>query len=389
LRHSLLSFVLLFFSAPIWCQITVIGTLKSGGLTRDYRLYKPAIYTGAKPVPLVLNLHGYSSNNFEQEYYGSFHAIADTANFLVVMPNGTIDNQGNRFWNTFGGTSTVNDVKFIDNLIDTLQKTYNIDPQRIYGTGMSNGGFMSYALACQLNRRIAAIASVTGSMIVPNLNACQPKRPVPVMEIHGTADPVVPYTGGTLLNFASVPNVVNAWVNFNKCNQTPLITPVPNTNLTDGSQAERIVYSGGTNGATVEHYKIAGGGHTWPGAAFITGVTNQDFNASYEIWRFFRRYRLDALSNADLPENILTHWDIFPNPNHGTVQVNIQLAESAAVRLEVFNLFGQLQTTGLDARLTAGEHQEQLNLQHLPSGIYLMQINSGASQSVKKLVIED
>ncbi|HPI09028.1 MAG TPA: PHB depolymerase family esterase, partial [Saprospiraceae bacterium] len=178
------------FTLP--AQTTLTGTIQSGGLTREYRLYKPAVYNGSTAVPLVINMHGYSSNNLEQEFYGDFRGIADTANFLIVHPNGTLDNQGQRFWNAFGTGSNVDDVGFISDLIDTLSAAYNIDPQRIYATGMSNGGFMSYSLACELNERIAAIASVTGSMAPIKLASCNPQRPVPVMEIHGTADGVVP-----------------------------------------------------------------------------------------------------------------------------------------------------------------------------------------------------
>lgn len=174
-------------------------------------MYKPAAYTGTTPVPLVLNLHGYTSSNFEQLFYGDFRAIADTANFLIVLPNGTLDAQGKRFWNTFGTNSTVDDVAFISHLLDTLQATYNIDKQRIYSTGMSNGGFLSYSLACELNQRITAIASVTGSMIESKVIACKPTRPVPVMEIHGTADATVPYNGSPVSGFVGIPTLVAVW----------------------------------------------------------------------------------------------------------------------------------------------------------------------------------
>jgi polyhydroxybutyrate depolymerase len=386
MRRPLLLSFLIFCVAPTLAQ-TLTGTIKSGGRTREYRLYKPASYTGNKAVPLVINLHGYGSNNFEQEFYGSFKAVADTADFLVALPNGTIDNTGKRFWNTFGGASTVDDVAFIDNLIDSLKAIYNIDPQRIYSTGMSNGGFMSYALACKLNNRIAAIASVTGSMIVPDLNACKPKRPVPVMEIHGTADPVVPYEGGTLLDFAPVPKVIEAWVGFNQCNPMPLITPVPNTNPLDGCTAERIVYAGGKNGAVVEHYKVIGGGHTWPGSIFITGVTNKDFDASFEIWRFFRRYRLDALSDIATPEQRDISWNISPNPSTGALNVRFELPEPAPAQLEVFDLTGRLRSTGSAENLPAGAHQKTLNLGHLNAGVYWVRIRSGAAQAVKRVVL--
>ena len=153
--RNIATLFLLILANALSAQTTILGSIQSGGLTRDYRLYRPAAYTGNTPVPLIINMHGYTSNSLEQEFYGDFRSIADTANFLIVHPNGTLDNQGNRFWNTFGTGSTVDDVAFISDLLDALQATYNIDPQRIYSTGMSNGGFMSYTLACELNDRIA------------------------------------------------------------------------------------------------------------------------------------------------------------------------------------------------------------------------------------------
>ncbi len=346
LRNTITLFCL-FFTGVLLAQATdILGTIQSGGLTREYRLYKPGIYTGATPVPLIINMHGYTSNNFEQQFYGDFRAISDTANFLIVHPNGTLDGQGNRFWNTFGGNEAVNDVAFISNLIDTLSAAYNIDPQRIYATGMSNGGFMSYTLACELNGRIAAIASVTGSMITPKLNACTLQHPVPVMEIHGTADNTVPYNGSALAAFVPIPTLVDAWVALNHCNPTPAFSAVPNTNTSDGCTAEHYVYSGGDAGATVEHYKIIGGGHTWPGTPFVIGVTNQDFRASQEIWRFFRPYRLDLLSDAAAPITAAAHWTAFPNPtgDHLLLQSSQQ---TAVQRIQVWDAAGRLVQTFL------------------------------------------
>jgi len=328
-------------SGILSAQTDILGTIQSGGLTRDYLLYKPVIYNGATPVPLIINLHGYSSSNLEQAFYGDFRSIADTANFLIVHPNGTLDRQGVRFWNTFGTGETVDDVTVIANLIDTLSALYNIDPQRIYSTGMSNGGFISYSLACELNDRIAAIASVTGSMIAPKLAACNPQRPVPVMEIHGTADNVVPYEGSVLNTFVPISTLVNTWVNFNHCNPTPAFNAVPNTNTNDGCTAEHYVYGGGDAGSTVEHFKIIGGGHTWPGSPFIIGITNQDIKASEEIWRFFRKYKLDGLTNATQIEPA-AKWTIFPNPatDYLILQSNLQ---TPIQFIKVWNATGQLE----------------------------------------------
>src|SRR5258706_3847373 len=151
----------LLFCFPLFLsgQQTINGTIMHDGLQRDYILYVPASYVPGTPAPLVLNFHGYTSNAFEQMFYGDFRPIADTAGFLIVHPNGTVDQLGNQHWNVGWGTSTVDDVGFTNALIDSLSAQYDINQDRVYSTGMSNGGFMSYKLACDLSNRIAAIAS--------------------------------------------------------------------------------------------------------------------------------------------------------------------------------------------------------------------------------------
>ena len=340
--RTLTLLIALLGPGALFAQNTITATIQSGGLTREYLLYVPAAYTGATPVPLVFNLHGYGSNNLEQFYYADFRAIADTANFLLAVPNGTFDNSGNRFWAPIVAGAAVDDVGFIRDLLDTLATSYNIDPNRVYSTGMSNGGFMSYALACELNDRIAAIASVTGSMIQVNLNACTPVRPVPVMEIHGTADDVVPYTGLPSATFVAIPAVVEAWVDFNHCNPTPVVTQVPNISTTDACTAERYLYSGGLNGSTVEHFKVIGGGHTWPGSFFSIGVTNQDIQASREIWRFFSQYRLDVLTAAPEPAPFAAHWTASPNPVGDYVVLSPAFPGVSATRVRVYDAAGRL-----------------------------------------------
>lgn len=324
-RLLTLAFLLLFAApATLRAQTTVIRTMLAGGLTREYRLYVPAIYTRTTgAVPLLLNLHGYGSSNQEQENYGDFRPIADTANFLVVHPNGTIDAANNRSWNTFGPRgSGVDDVAFLSTLIDTLARRYRLDLNRVYSTGMSNGGFMSYELACQLGNRIAAIASVTGSMTAGRLAGCTSGRPVPVLEIHGTADSTVPYNGGTPLQFVAIPTLLNSWVLRNGCNPTPTVTAVPDINTTDGCTAERSVWAGGRNGSVVEHFRIIGGGHTWPGSGFPIGVTNQDISASREVWRFVRRYRLALLlPTRGAVEPVAPQLLVLPNPATDLLQL--------------------------------------------------------------------
>ena len=370
-------------------QTTVTGTIRHGGLLREYRLYVPAIYTGSPGRrPLLFNLHGYGSNNQQQEFYGDFRPIADTANFLVVHPNGTFDTANNRNWNTFGPRgSGVDDVGFLSALLDTLSARYRVDPDRVYSTGMSNGGFMSYELACQLSGRVAAIASVTGSMTASRLSTCAAGRPVPVLEIHGTADGTVPYTGGTALQFVAVPTLLASWVQRNGCNPMPIVTPVPDTNTADGCTAERSVWTDGRNGSVVEHYRIIGGGHTWPGSAFTTGVTNRDISASREVWRFLRPYRLKQFALASPTAAQAAGIVIFPNPTAATVTV--RLPATLTLRpgsLTVHDAQGRRLQVRLQPAIGA---DSQFSTAGWANGVYLLRLETTNGQTMQQKLMKE
>jgi polyhydroxybutyrate depolymerase len=247
---------------------------------------------------------------------------------------------------------------------------------------MSNGGFMSYELACKLSNRVAAIASVTGSMAQSRLNACTPQHPVPIMEIHGTADNTVPYNGNVL--FVPVPAVVDYWVRFNGCSPTPTFTAVPNTNTSDGSTAERYVYSGGRNGSVVEHYKIINGGHTWPGAPVNIGVTNRDISASREVWRFLRRYRLSQLGTTlgTATKAAAADITVFPNPAADMVTVRA----GSALRPEQISVADALgKSVPVRATRTA-DGALQVSTKGWRSGVYLLRVESNGQTSIHKLV---
>ena len=161
---------------------------------------------------------------------------------------------------------------------------------RIYSTGMSNGGYFSYHLACNLSTKIAAIASVTGAMSQYTQTICNPSHPTPVMEIHGTADLTVP--------FNDIISGLGYWRSYNNCNPIADTTIIPDLVLGDWSTVEHIVFENGDNGVTTELFKVINGEHTWPGSNFSSGVTNYDINASAEIWRFFSKYDINGLINS-------------------------------------------------------------------------------------------
>ena len=353
--------------------VTYGDSTLSDGVFRRFRTYVPNVYDVTNPTPLVINLHGFGSNAFQQQSYGNFMPIADTANFIIVHPDG-LTLFGSPFWNA-GITSTPNDVQFISDLIDYLKTKFAIDTKRIYCCGMSNGGIMSYYLACNLSNRIAAIASVTGTMFQNWFVSCSPPRPFPIMEIHGTDDTTVPYDGAG--NFSSIDSVTKKWVNHNNCNSTAITYSVPNINAVDNSYAVNYKYTGGSLGSSVELYKVFGGSHSWPGATAIFANTNLDFNASVEIWRFFRQYNLMQFSvPLGLAENSwVSSIDIFPNPTSDLIHINGIIDQD--VTFSVHSIDGKQLTNETSVR--------EISIGHLSKGIYFLRIKNANSQHVIKI----
>lgn len=364
------------WNIPSQAQQLINGSITHDGQQRNYILYLPAAYDGSQAVPLVFNFHGFGSNATQQALYGDFRAIADTANFLIVHPEGTLF-QGNQHWNVGGFTtgSTVDDVGFTSALLDTLAAEYNIDLTRVYSTGMSNGGYMSFLLACRLSDRIAAVASVTGSMTPQTFDNCDAQHPTPVMQIHGTMDATVPYGGASFSK--SIEEVVLYWADYNNCMQPADTTPLPDVNTIDGSTVEHIVFSGGDNGARVEHYKVLGGGHTWPGSFLPLPGTNYDFNATVEIWRFFAQYDLEALGGTVNTRPVALQAPdlrLFPNPT--TSVVNVEGALPLGTTWQLFSPQGRLLRSG---RL----QQPRVDLSGLPAGMYWLKVGEWTKRVVK------
>ncbi len=274
---------------------TITGSFSFGGQTRNFRVHLPPNFSTSTKLPLVLNLHGLGSNGQQQELYTGFNTIADTARLVVVYPDALIGGGGVGGnvpeWNAYGLQSTPDDVGFLSALIDTMYARYNIDLSRVYSTGMSNGGYMTHRLGCALSCRIAAIASVTGLMSPNPLLTCNISRPVPVMQIHGTNDATVPYSG--------VAATISSWVSKNGCPGTPSTSNLSDINTSDNSTVTVDYYGPCNSVSEVILYTINGGGHTWPDATInLPGlVTNHDFNASSTIWNFFNKYNITA---ADL-----------------------------------------------------------------------------------------
>jgi polyhydroxybutyrate depolymerase len=275
-------------------------SLEVDGRTRSYLVHVPKSYDGSKPVPVVLAFHGGLTNADIMVRFSGLSEKADEEGFVVVYPNGTGERERLLTWNAgnccgYARLHQVDDVKFIGAVLDDVEKIVNVDKNRIFATGISNGGMISYRLADEMADRIAAIAAVGGPMASAS---CAPKRPVPILHFHGTDDEYAPLAGGrgpksrSFTNFYSVAHTINAWVKANGCEPKPKVEKLPST-VEDGTSVTRKTYSGGREGSEVLLYEIEGGGHTWPGRpswAYYLGKTTKNVSANEVMWEFFKKH---------------------------------------------------------------------------------------------------
>lgn len=279
----------------------VRGAIEVGGQRRTFLVHLPPSYEQAAALPVMLAFHGGggTGEGMRKLTLEKFDRLADREGFIVVYPDGL-----NRHWND--GRPEVNprvdDVGFISELIKHFVEKYKADEGRIYATGISNGSFFSFRLACELSDRIAAIAPVAAPMGEVLSQRCSPTKPMPVLFIHGTEDPLVPWEGGDVGGFLgkrgralSVSETVSFWVKHNGCRETPKVTYEPDRDPNDGTRVRKDEYNECKGGSEVILDTIEGGGHTWPGGwqylpERIIGKTSRDISACEIIWEFFKEH---------------------------------------------------------------------------------------------------
>jgi polyhydroxybutyrate depolymerase len=284
--------LVLLDAAAFYAANRTTGTITtSAGQRREYILYVPKTYDRSKPTPLVISIHGAVNWPSFQMNLTQWNTLADEQGFIVVYPGG----QGGavKTWHQQGRRNPrrMPDVVFISELIDTLQRSYHIDPARIYANGLSNGGGMSYTLSCTLQDRIAAFGPVGSAVFEPDW--CPDERPAPAIIFHGTADPLAQYHGGKVWMapepFANIPDWTATWARRNRCAPDAIDTRV-------ASDVTRREYTNCANDAAVILYTIEGGGHTWPGgtqlAEWMLGPTNRHIDATRVMWKFFLEHPL-------------------------------------------------------------------------------------------------
>jgi polyhydroxybutyrate depolymerase len=283
------------------CLAACGGTLIQA---RPYKLRTPTPLDESKPMPLVLLLHGYSADGERQDGIMHIGDLVDKERFLLAMPDGTPDSAGNRFWAATDmccnfGALGVDDVAYLNAVIDDVSRRHNVDAKRIFVIGHSNGGFMAHRLACDLAPRIAAIVSVAGAQWM-DVARCKPSGKVSVVQVSGDADPIIQYGGGKMdqgaldglgkmadlkvprlvggpKEYPSAQQTVADWAKLDGCTGEPAEADTIDINPDLEGPETKVLRWKGCAGADVELWTVHGGKHL-PGYG-------PDFNAA--VWRFF------------------------------------------------------------------------------------------------------
>ena len=356
MSRSLITLFLVAASTIAHAQVS--STISHNGITRDHITYVPTGYTQGTPTPLVFVMHGFTQSASAIMNATDFNALAELEGFIVAYPNGV-----NNGWNTnspFPGGSTADDVGYIGALCDTLIAAFSIDTTRIYACGFSAGGYMSHKLGCESPKCFAAIASVSGTINTGDVGECAPQHTPGVLQIHGTSDFIVSYNG-SIFSGLGVQEVLDLWTANLACTTPAVITPI-------NGNVEQQVYAPCNGNATVVHYKISGGGHTWP--------TGSEFNAINVIWDYFQDFTCGDISTM-VQSASAAQLAAWPNPAGDLLFVQ-GLDRSAG-----FTLIDAMGRSVLAGTARAGT--TRIGLEGIGTGAYLLRLLDGSGRTLRIL----
>ncbi len=370
MKKIIYTVLLLTTFANLWGQWSN-QSFTFGGQLREYRMYVPSNYNVVSPTSLVLTLHGLGDNILNFSGVG-MNYIADTANIIVLVPQALADPLLGTAWNSGAGAfgiypnAGVDDIGFLNAMIDSTMANYAVDPLKIYICGFSMGGFMTQRMACESNGRIAAIASVSGTM-GSGLAPCNPSRNIPVAHFHGTNDGTVGYSNNTFGMGAE--SLVQFWVDNNHCD-APIITPLPDI-ASDGLTVDHYVYPNGWALSTVEFFKVNNGDHTW------LFLPQNDIDYTQEIWKFFRKHTFKPVSID--PEKNQDKLSISPNPVLDKLRFILPSAPKSNIQL--YDIQGNVVFSEVGIE---GVNEISLTEYGLSKGVYFLK----ADEQYVKVMIE-
>ena len=363
-----LFFYFLLISFGVKSQI--LQSINHNGVDRVYFYFTPSDYSANQSLPLLIVLHGLTQTGGGVMDITNFNAIAEQEKFIVVYPSG-LNNAWNANMNV--SVSTADDKGFLELLIAHFEQNFNTNPSKKYLCGFSNGAFMSNKMACESDLCFAGIATVSGTMSDTVYANCNPSQKTSVLHIHGTADAVVPYNGAASTG-ASVDLTLEKWRAFLGCSQTPSTSDISNANLFDLSTAQRITYAG-CGGQALEHIKVNGGGHQWPGIPTWNGglgTINMDFYSPQVIWDFLAPK--SCVTSSLFEENL--SLEIYPNPVDEQLMIKSNLTEGILV---ITDFTGKIV---VDKVLDSDK--QVINLECLNPGMYFITINKDNSPTSGK-----
>ncbi len=353
------------------------------GNTRQYRVYKSPNYNASVPASLVITLHGLGDDMTNFSGIG-MNQIADTANIIVVVPQAVSDALAGTAWNSGTGmlgyfpNSSINDVGFINTLLDTIQANYAINPNRVYACGFSMGGFMTNRLAVELNSRFTAFATVSGTFGT-GLTSYNPNSPVSIAHFHGTSDGTVPFAGNA--SGIGADSLVHFWAANNQCNPVPQHISIPDTQ-SDGYTVDQYIYSGGEDNSSVEFFKVTGADHVWLTPA-------NDISYTKEIWKFFNKHKTKPATAGMNEFDSNAVYEIYPNP--ASEYLTLKYTGENTNQSVQFSL---VDLTGKTVFSSSADFSNGIATIVLPSidfkkGIYLLKLkNDGNQDFVKRVCIE-
>lgn len=360
-------------------------TLVHDGIERSYMLHVPSSYTGSEPMPLVIGFHPYGSSGEGFESLTLFSRKSDEEGFIIVYPDATGTPSE---WNVGIGLSpetlSVDDVGFVSALIDRLLAECNIDPDRVYTVGFSNGSIMSHRIAAELSGKVTAIGAVAAQGTTAMMEGLQPDRPVGIIHIHMMDDGSVDYDGGELngIPYPAVQAYLGAWAVKNGCQG--------NSRTFEGSEEDGYIgYIWGSAGihGNVVHYRLEFGGHSW---SFIP------ISATDKIWTFFESQvagsstAVDEIAHEGMPIEDC-RLSAFPNPFNGGTEIRFELKWACDVLLCIYNARGRRVRILAEGSLDPGEHTRMWDGKDddgriVSSGLYFSSLYVGSRHDRMKML---
>jgi len=398
--HVIMILILILVSGLIPQKtLAQYDSLYYDGLNRTYLVHLPIGYNDLEPAhPLILAFHGGYGDAYNMETMSGLSEKADTTKnkFIVVYPEGARNSISKSTWNAGGccgyaQRQNIDDVGFVSVLIDTLLNRYNINENKIYATGMSNGAMLCYRLAAELSHKVAAIAPVAGSMVLKE--TWNPERPVPIIHFHSYLDESIPYYGGIGNGVSKhynppIDSVFTIWSALNGC--------VPFSDTLYHEPGEYLLREWGSceNETNIVCYVTYDGGHSWPSGRkghLLADPPSRKINASDLMWEFFQKHELSVSSSVTSGKYNKTHKQFslhnYPNPFNNFTNIQYVLPTETDVNISIIDIRGRIVQNIVKKEQSGGEYSFVFHAENFSSGLYFIHVQTNFARFTTKMIL--